>query len=224
MTPLGARTRQGRAWVSSWFLGWKRTGAPAAWPRGQRRSCRRRQALRRRGQTSRTASPAPPRAARRAAALSLLAAGNPVPPASQAPSTTGLAPTPRSSRSAAPPTHPPWDSRTGGRPEQEPGGTRVRARGDSVSSMGRVHRGLRAGGAPVQPGEQKEVAGGVRAIEGCSEFNRIRGGDGDNRGTLWPSGKVSPGLGVLAPQAPPARLGTSGLRPCWRAGGTLKTI
>lgn len=136
LTRLGACTRLRLVWASGWFPSWRKTpdrglGAPAA-QRGQRRSCRRR----------------PPAAVR---PVGRLRPPRPAPPARPPPSVsppetqclaraarrswTGLVP-----RAAAAPRSPPSPARAwapghgapgwaGGRPEQEPSGTLVRAGG-----------------------------------------------------------------------------------------------
>lgn len=164
-----------------------------------RRSCRRRPparpAPRRRRQTSRTASRAPPRAAGSAAALVSAPETQCLPRAARR-SWTGPAP----SAAAAPqPPSPrlgsgPWGARVGGRPEQEPGGTRVRAGGapcrprwgPCASALGR-----RTGEPLCNRGEQERVGGG------SSAFNFIRGRGQGQQGDR----RACPGLGwgALAP-------------------------
>lgn len=139
---------------------------------------------RRRRQTSRTASPAPPRAAGSAAALVSAPETQCLPRAARQ-SWTGPAP----GAAAAPqPPSPrlgsgPWGARAGGRPEQEPRGTRVRAGG----APRRPRWGPCASALGCRPGEPLCNRGERERVGGLPPSTSSGGGARDRRGTAEPA-------------------------------------
>ena len=180
----------------------------------------------RRRQTSRTASPAPPRAAGPATALRL-PAGNPVPRASRAPELDRPGP-PRSRRPAFPAVpgprlgSGPWGARAGGRAagagaQRDTGKGRW---GPAPASLRRVCRALGAPpseGASAQPGRAGRGSEGRERVGlvGSSAFNLIRGRGHRQQGDAhWESHTGRPGVRWL--------FQPGGVHLV--AGGALKTI